>query len=58
MLTDPNRMRITGHSYYLRSPEEMAKLLTEVPEALSNTLLIADRCNVDLHTRGYHLPLF
>jgi len=58
VLTDPNRMRMTDHSYYLRSPEEMAKLFAEVPEALSNTLLIAERCNVDLHTRGYHLPLF
>jgi DNA polymerase-3 subunit alpha len=58
VLTDPNRMRMTDHSYYLRSPEEMAKLFAEVPEALSNTLLIYERCNVDLHTRGYHLPLF
>ncbi|MBE3040421.1 MAG: DNA polymerase III subunit alpha, partial [Chloroflexi bacterium] len=58
VLTDPNRMRMTGHSYYLRSPEEMVKLFAEVPEALSNTLLIAERCNVDLHTSGYHLPLF
>ncbi len=29
-----------------------------MPEALSNTLLIAERCNVDLSPKGYHLPLF
>ena len=59
LLSDPNRMRMTGDTYYLRSPEEMASLFAEVPEALSNTLLIAERCNVDLWpSKGYHLPLF
>ncbi len=58
LLSDPNRMRMTDRSYYLRTPEEMAKLFEEVPEAISNTLLVAERCNVDLKTKGYHLPLF
>jgi DNA polymerase-3 subunit alpha len=51
-------MRMTDDSYYLRSPAEMSRLFAEVPEALSNTLLIAERCNVDLHFKGYHLPEF
>jgi DNA polymerase-3 subunit alpha len=58
LLTDPNRMRMTDNSYYLRSPDEMASLFAAVPEALSNTLLIAERCNVDLSFKGYHLPEF
>ena len=58
LLSDPNRMRMTGDSYYLRSPEEMAALFPENPEALSNTLLIAERCNVDISKKGYHLPKF
>jgi len=58
LLSDPNRMRMTGPSYYLRSPHEMGQLFAEVPEALSNTLLIAERCNVDLSFKGYHLPEF
>ncbi|MCL4559348.1 MAG: DNA polymerase III subunit alpha [Chloroflexi bacterium] len=58
LLSDPNRFRMTDPSYYLRSPEEMSRIFTEVPEALSNTLLIAERCNVDLSRKGYHLPLF
>ena len=33
-------------------------MFAEVPEALSNTLLIAERCNVDLGFKGYHLPEF
>ncbi len=58
VLTDPNRMRMTDESYYLRPPEEMDLLFAEVPESLSNTLLIAERCNVDLSFKGYHLPEF
>ncbi len=58
VLSDPNRMRMTDDSYYLRPPEEMQQLFAEVPEALSNTLLIAERCNVDLSFKGYHLPEF
>jgi DNA polymerase-3 subunit alpha len=58
VLTDPARMRMTDDSYYLRPPEEMSRLFAEVPEALSNTLLIAERCNVDLSFKGYHLPEF
>jgi DNA polymerase-3 subunit alpha len=58
LLTDPDRMRMTDNSYYLRTPKEMSQLFAEVPEALSNTLLIAERCTVDLGFKGYHLPDF
>ncbi|MDL1912361.1 DNA polymerase III subunit alpha [Chloroflexi bacterium CFX6] len=58
LLTDPERMRMTDDSYYLRTPQEMSRLFAEVPESLSNTLLIAERCNVDLSFKGYHLPDF
>lgn len=58
VLTDQNRFRMTDDSYYLRPPDEMAGLFTEIPEALTNTLLIAERCNVDLSYSGYHLPTF
>ncbi len=58
LMSDPNRMRMTDGSYYLRSPEEMGHLFAELPEALSNTLLIAERCSVDLGFKGYQLPHF
>jgi DNA polymerase III subunit alpha len=58
LLTDKDRMRMTDDSYYLRPPEEMSRLFAEVPEALSNTLLVAERCNVDLSFKSYHLPDF
>ncbi len=58
LLADKERMRMSDPSYYLRSPQEMSALFAEVPEALSNTLLIAERCQVDLGFKGYHLPDF
>ena len=58
LLTDKDRMSMTDDSYYLRTAQEMQQLFAEVPESLSNTLLIAERCNVDLSFKGYHLPDF
>ncbi len=58
LINEPNRFRMSDDSYYLRPPDEMARMFAEVPEALSNTVLIAERANVDLSSQGYHLPLF
>lgn len=58
VLSDPKRMRMQGDTYYLRSPDEMRNLFSDVPESISTTLEIAERCNVDLDPKGYHLPLF
>jgi DNA polymerase-3 subunit alpha len=58
VITDPKRMRMDGSDYYLKSSEEMRAIWREVPEALSNTLLVAERCNVDLSFKGYRLPIF
>jgi DNA polymerase III subunit alpha len=58
LLSDPRRMRMTDDTYYLRSPQEMALLFPETPEAISNTLLINERCKLDLGFKGYHLPHF
>jgi DNA polymerase-3 subunit alpha len=56
--SDPDRMRMTDATYYLRSAEEMRQLLGEVPGAIENTLEIAERCEVDLEFQGYRLPHF
>ena len=58
LITDPNRMRMDDDTYYLRTPQEMQELFGHVPGAIDNTLLIAERCAVDLSRKGYHLPLF
>jgi len=57
-IDDPKRMRMSAQDYYLRSPEEMALLFAEVPEALANTLAIAERCNISLKRTQYHIPPF
>jgi len=58
ILSDPDRMRMTDETYYLRTPQEMKTLFAGVPGAIENTLLIAERCNVDLGFKEYHLPNF
>jgi DNA polymerase-3 subunit alpha len=57
-LNDPKRMRMSDPTYYLRTPQEMQDIFTAVPEAISNTMMIAERCNVDLTVSGWHLPVF
>ncbi len=55
-MTDPSRLRMNNNSYYLKSAEEMAVLFPDLPEALRNTMAIAERCNVNLDFTGFHLP--
>lgn len=58
-IDDQNRMSFTGDDFYFRSPEEMDAIFgREVPEALDNTLAIAERCNVrlPLGEKDYKLP--
>ena len=56
--TETNRLKMTDPSYHLTSQDEMWNYFHEVPEALHNTLKIAEMCDIDLDTKGYHLPTF
>ncbi|MBI5566787.1 MAG: DNA polymerase III subunit alpha, partial [Chloroflexi bacterium] len=58
LVSQADRMRMTDNSYYLKSYDEMHALFSEVPDALSNTVAIAEMCSVDLSSKGYHLPEF
>lgn len=55
-LDDPRRPRRYSDQQYLRSPEEMAELFSDIPEALENTVEIAKRCNVEIELGKYYLP--
>ena len=55
-LDDPRRARPYTDQQYLRSPEEMAELFADIPEALQNTVEIAKRCNVVLELGKPFLP--
>ncbi len=58
-VNEPNRMRMSDNSYYMRSPQEMAELFAELPEALENTVRIAESCEVEIKAAPpYHLPQF
>ncbi len=45
---DPSRMRHSVHEFYLKSPEQMARLFADIPEALEHTQEIVDKCNLKL----------
>ncbi|MBQ7884076.1 MAG: DNA polymerase III subunit alpha [Phascolarctobacterium sp.] len=55
---EPNRMRFPNDQFYLKSYEEMAEKFPDCPEALTNTQIIAERCNVELEFGHLLLPEF
>ncbi|MCI8474964.1 MAG: DNA polymerase III subunit alpha [Oscillospiraceae bacterium] len=55
---DPDRMKFEGSEMYIKSTEEMEALFGKYPEAMENTLRIADMCNVEFEFGKYHLPEF
>ncbi len=56
VLDDPRRERRYSDEQYLKSPAQMAELFADVPEALTNTVEIARRCNVQIRLGEYFLP--
>ncbi|MDR7868705.1 MAG: DNA polymerase III subunit alpha [Sporomusaceae bacterium] len=55
---DAGRMRFTGSEFYLKSADEMAALFAAYPEALANTVRIAERCDLSLEFGKLYLPEF
>ena len=55
---DPNRLKMETSELYVKSTEEMAALFPEYPEAVENTVRIAELCNMDFQFGTYHLPEF
>jgi len=45
---DPDRLRHSVHEFYVKSPEEMAKLFADIPEAIENTQEIVEKCNLEI----------
>ncbi len=58
LVKDTNRMRFSSETFYVKTPDEMNKSFAHVPEAIANTILIAERCNLELDLGKYHLPHF
>lgn len=57
-LEDSDRMRFETDEFYLKTPDQMQALFSHVPEAITNTLKIAERCQLELELGGRHLPKF
>jgi DNA polymerase-3 subunit alpha len=57
-LEDPKRLRYVPEQFYLRSAEEMAELFRETPEAVQNTLAVAEQCNLEIEFGKLHYPAF
>ncbi|MET1154362.1 DNA polymerase III subunit alpha [Arthrobacter sp.] len=57
-LADPKRFKFDADEFYLKSPAEMRAIFRDVPEACDNTLLIAERCNVEFNTKASYMPRF
>src|SRR6267154_2535723 len=58
LLTDTKRMKYAEQQFYLRSAEEMKARFAEVPEAIENTLEVAEKCNLEIEFGKLHYPVF
>jgi DNA polymerase-3 subunit alpha len=57
-LTDTKRMKYAEQQFYLRSAEEMKARFAEIPEAVQNTLEVAEKCNLEIEFGKLHYPIF
>lgn len=55
-LSDERRMRFSGKEFYFKSPDQMAEIFKEYPQAVENTNVIASRCNLEITFPGAILP--
>ncbi len=58
IVKDANRLRFSSETFYMKTPEEMKKAFSQFPEAIANTIKIAERCNLELELGKFHLPHF
>jgi DNA polymerase III subunit alpha len=57
-VNDAQRLRYTGDQFFLKTAQQMAAVFKDYPQALQNTLLVAERCNVTIPKGQNHLPSF
>src|SRR6185369_106890 len=57
-LSDTKRMKYAQEQFFLRSAEEMKARFAEVPEAIQNTLEVAEKCNLEIEFGKLHYPVF
>jgi len=57
-LDDPNRMRLKADEFYFKDPAFMKQSFSYAPEAIRNTLEIAEKCNLELDFSKIHIPRY
>ena len=57
-LDDPTRFRFDGRGFYVKSGDEMLELFHDHPQAVHNSMEIAERCSVEIPMGKYHMPEF
>ncbi|MCB1149279.1 MAG: DNA polymerase III subunit alpha, partial [Chlamydiia bacterium] len=55
---NPKRRTYPSHEFYFKSPQEMRALFADLPEACDNTLLIAEKCCMEMDFKTKHYPLY
>lgn len=55
-LEEQNRMRFDTEEVYFKSPQEMKELFKDFPDAIKNTVTVAEKCNLELDLKSIHLP--
>jgi len=57
-VSDENRMRFDGEEFYVKSADEMTELFHDFPEAISNTMEIVDKVNLEIDLETRHYPVY
>src|SRR6266404_8631900 len=57
-LGDEKRMKFYSDDFYVKGTDEMTRVFSRYPEAIANTVKIAERVNMSLDVKGLHLPKF
>jgi DNA polymerase-3 subunit alpha len=57
-IDDPGRLKFQTEEYYFRTAEEMKEKFAHVPQAIENTLVIAEKCNFKQKNPGYRMPKY
>lgn len=55
---NPRRRVYSTHECYFKSPQEMQQLFQDIPEAISNTLKVAEKCHLELDFKTKHYPVY
>ena len=57
-LDDPKRLKFATNKFYFTSPEEMKQNFSQIPQAIENTIQIAEKCNLEINFKQAQLPKF